>query len=206
MSRNNLVFLKGLCKGLGYTDTLHVINAAEILHEGQFRKGSGEPYVYHPTMVTCHLAALGVRDDRILAAAMGHDIPEDCETSPGELADSFGISPETVDRLYALAHRPGQSWEEYIAPCYGDVALALPKIADRCHNASTMGGAFTEGKIRSYIEETERYVIPLCRHAKRYWPEYSDAVFAMKYHIIALTSTLTAVLGSGELTPPGGCG
>ena len=198
VSYNSLVFLKGACKGLSFNDTLHVINAAEILHAGQVRKGSGEPYVNHPTMVTCQLFALGVREEPILSVGMGHDILEDCETDADELRGRFGVEPATVERLRLMVHHPGQGWDEYMTPMYEDVALALPKISDRCNNVSTMGGAFTTAKIRSYIEETETYIIPLCKHAKRYWPQYSDAVFAMKYQILALTDTLTAVLDAQE--------
>ncbi|MDO8941574.1 MAG: HD domain-containing protein, partial [Desulfobacterales bacterium] len=190
MSHNSLVFLKGLCKGLGNTDTLHAINAAEVLHSGQVRLGNGEPYVYHPTQVACHLAALGITGDPFLAAAMDHDLFEDCDTGGDELRDRFGVSDATIGRVHLLSKHEGQSTEEYYLPLYEDPVLTLVKIADRCHNVSTMGGAFTDAKIREYIAETEEHVIPLCKHAKRYWPEYGDAVFAMKYHILSLTRTL----------------
>ena len=37
----------------------------------------------------------------------------------------------------------------------------MPKLIDRCHNVSSMAGTFSVEKLKSYIEETRHYVLPL---------------------------------------------
>jgi (p)ppGpp synthase/HD superfamily hydrolase len=64
---------------------------ASAAHAGQVRNGSGGmPYIEHPLAVADLLAAHGFEDDRLLAAALLHDVVEDSETTVEELHASFG--------------------------------------------------------------------------------------------------------------------
>ena len=56
---------------------------AELSHEGQVRR-SGEPYIHHPLSTALHLADLKL-DANCIAAALLHDVLEDCDVSPEEL-------------------------------------------------------------------------------------------------------------------------
>ena len=67
---------------------------ADEKHEGQTRK-SGEPFVEHPLSAALYLADLRL-DPRALAAALLHDVVEDCDVEIDELTEKFG--PE-VSRL-----------------------------------------------------------------------------------------------------------
>ena len=58
-------------------------------HEGQLRKGTDIPYMVHP-METCAIAATMTSDQEILAAAVLHDVAEDCGVTIKELQDRFG--------------------------------------------------------------------------------------------------------------------
>ena len=53
-------------------------------HEGQQRK-SGEPYIVHPLTMACNALALGIRDDKVVATILLHDVCEDCDVSLKEL-------------------------------------------------------------------------------------------------------------------------
>ena len=64
------------------------------------------------------------------------------------------------------------------------------KIADRCHNVSTMVEAFSKDKIKSYIKETYDFVIPLCKSGVINFPYYSDVIYAMRYHIESVCHAL----------------
>ena len=57
-------------------------------HEGQARR-SGEPYITHPLAVALILTELEM-DDATLAAALLHDVVEDCGVSRDQLAQEFG--------------------------------------------------------------------------------------------------------------------
>ena len=63
---------------------------AESLHQGQLRL-SGEPYIEHPLQTAMYLADL-YQDATTLAAALLHDVMEDCGVARQELQDRFGNS------------------------------------------------------------------------------------------------------------------
>src|SRR5690554_6047925 len=60
---------------------------AQEKHKGQFRK-SGEPYISHPVNVMAILEKLDFSSD-VLAAALLHDVVEDCGVSVGEIKKEF---------------------------------------------------------------------------------------------------------------------
>jgi len=57
-------------------------------HQGQVRK-TGEPYVEHPLNTAMILAELQL-DAETLAAALLHDVPEDCSVTMDEIEAKFG--------------------------------------------------------------------------------------------------------------------
>jgi (p)ppGpp synthase/HD superfamily hydrolase len=58
-------------------------------HDGVLRKYGDEPYIVHPQRVAATLAALNF-DDEVIAAALLHDVVEDCGVAADELAQRFG--------------------------------------------------------------------------------------------------------------------
>ena len=57
-----------------------------------------------------------------------------------------------------------------------------------------MAGSFSEEKLKEYIEETEKYILPLTSVLKNAYPEYSDISFLIKYQIIAIIETAKYML------------
>jgi len=72
-------------------------------HDGMLRKGTNIPYIVHPAEVAA-IAATLTDDPEILAAALLHDVMEDCGASETELAAQFGarvaqlVKSETQER------------------------------------------------------------------------------------------------------------
>ncbi len=58
-------------------------------HDGATRKGSQIPYIVHPMEVAA-IAASMTEDTQVVAAAVLHDVMEDCGVSFEELLDRFG--------------------------------------------------------------------------------------------------------------------
>ena len=69
------------------------INNAIIMvtkaHEGQFRKATGIPYIFHPLEVAMMLAYEGASADVIIAALL-HDTLEDTELKEDDIKAVFG--------------------------------------------------------------------------------------------------------------------
>jgi GTP pyrophosphokinase len=198
MSYETFVDLRGFARGRKLFETLKAINVAEKLHRGQKRK-SGEDYIEHPIMVAAELVALGIDDDHTLAAAVLHDVIEDCKVTSKQLIDEYGIHPVTAEYIDILSKKEGMSTNLYYTGIRKYLATMLIKIADRCHNVSTMAGVFTNKKIGEYVEETETHVYILCSYCTDEYPQYADQIYVMKYHIISLCNMAKAFLSKQNM-------
>lgn len=188
-------YLKGVAHGAGWTYLPRAITLAINTHEDQVRRGTGEPYVNHPLRVTSSVLAAGIKDDIVLSSTMLHDVVEDGPELDWEnVFANYGLYPGIYEIVNLLTKKEGMSDDLYYLGIKRNKKALIGKIADRCHNVSTMGGAFSKEKMLRYIVETEDYVLPLCRYGKQHYPEYSDAIFVMKYHIESLTETIKACL------------
>ncbi|MFE8701148.1 HD domain-containing protein [Cytobacillus sp. FJAT-54145] len=191
-----LIFLKGFAKGHGYWNTLKAIHAATTLHEGQTRR-TGEPYISHPTRVASSLVSLGIHNDGLLSEAFLHDVLEDCPVDWVDLVHKHHMDASIISDLELLS-KNGKTTDKYYQDLRNGERFEpiFVKLSDRCHNLSTMVGAFSLEKMKAYVVETETYVLPLCKAAIQRFPEYSDALYTMKYH---MESILFAVKGFVQL-------
>lgn len=62
---------------------------AAYAHDGQFRKGTALPYIVHPMEAASIVAGI-TNDPELIAAAVLHDVMEDCGVSETELRTRFG--------------------------------------------------------------------------------------------------------------------
>lgn len=81
-------------------------------HDGMLRKGSHVPYILHPAEVAA-IAATLTDDPAVLAAAVLHDVIEDCGVSAQTLAQRFGERVAELVLLETQQHSgdPRLTWE-----------------------------------------------------------------------------------------------
>ena len=141
-------------------------------HQGQMRK-SGGPYLEHPLQVAMILADLHLDADT-LAAALLHDVPENCGISLGEIEANFG--PEVaklvdgVTKLKRLTSRTepeeiksklqAENLRKMLVATAEDLRVIFIKLADRLHNMRTLG-ALPPKKRRTIAQETLEIYAPL---------------------------------------------
>lgn len=179
-------FLKGIAKGCMYHQLTLAINAADKIHQGQERL-SGESALMHPIRVAAYLYALGEDEQDVLAAAVLHDTLEDGNVTPQDLL-AMGIHRSVLDLVELVSKKRMIGGAPIdIDVYYDNIAknqfAMLIKLSDRCHNVSTMVGNFSYIKIKNYIEETKKYVLPLCKILKTEYPSHSESAFIMRYHL-----------------------
>ena len=128
---------------------------AELSHRGQVRK-SGEPYIQHPLSIALHLSDLKL-DSNCIAAALLHDVIEDCDVTPEQLDSRFGpevtrlvdgVSKLTRLELMAIRRSNGHNIDDsatqaenlrkMLVAMAQDIRVVLIKLADRLHNMSTL--------------------------------------------------------------------
>ncbi len=140
-------------------------------HEGQVRK-SGAPYLEHPVETASILADLQL-DASTLAAALLHDVTEDCKVPLSEIEAKFGpeISKlvEGVTKLSRLSwHRSAadkknsqaENLRKMLIAMAEDLRVIFIKLADRLHNMRTLSPLSPE-KRRHIARETLDIYAPL---------------------------------------------
>ena len=188
-------YLRGFASGAGMGQTLKALSFAREKHAGQMRK-SGEPYIVHPLTMACDAVSIGIREDRVIAAILLHDVCEDCGVPLSELPVDDTVR-RAVD-LLTFRVMEGETKDTARTRYYNMILQSreatLTKLVDRCHNVSSMAGTFSEEKLLAYIDETRQYVLPLLRKAKTAYPEDADVLFILKYHIVSVVDSLDAAM------------
>lgn len=188
-------YLRGYATALGMKDTLKALTFAREKHKDQLRK-SGEPYIVHPLTMACNAVSMGIREDAVIATILLHDVCEDCGVSVGELPVSESVK-HAVD-LMTFRVMEGETKDvaknRYYNMLIQSREACMTKLIDRCHNVSSMAGTFSVEKLKSYIEETRHYVLPLLRKVKNQYPEDSDILFVLKYHIVSVVDSIEATI------------
>jgi len=173
---------------------------AEEAHRGQMRL-SGEPYIQHPLHAAYTVANLQL-DASSVAAALLHDVLEDCGITPQQLSTKFGPEiarlVEGTTKLAKMHWRPAEgrdaSQAENLRKMFlamaEDVRVVIIKLADRLHNMRTLDAQPPEKRVRIAAETMEIYA-PLANRLGIWqlkW-ELEDLSFRYlnpeKYHEIA---------------------
>ena len=190
-------FIKGYASSKNWTNTLSALKYARSSHDGQTRKGDfAIPYITHPLNIACHAMSLEIEEDEVIAAALLHDVCEDCDILPEELP----VSEEVQEAVRLLTRIPmeGESREDTLQRYYGRLIknrqATIVKLLDRCNNVSFMTFAFPDDKIRDYIAETRTYVLPLLEEARTRYPVYGNAYFLVKYHICSVINSIDVLV------------
>lgn len=78
-------------------------------HEYQVRKGTGLPYIEHPTRVAALLMEMHASCDMVTAGFL-HDVVEDTDRTTEEIAKMFG--PAVAKLVDAVTENKNETWEE----------------------------------------------------------------------------------------------
>ena len=128
-------YVKTTAKNFKMYNTLKAVDYAVEAHEGQKRKKSGVPYIYHPLNLACHALSMDIAEDEVIAACMLHDVIEDC----GRKSEDLPVNDETRElvRLLTCKKTTDENRERILNEYYNEI-LANPKAAlikclDRCN-------------------------------------------------------------------------
>lgn len=144
-------------------------------HAGQTRR-SGEPYIDHPVSAARYLADLNL-DAQTVAAALLHDVVEDCGITVRDLEERFGsdvaklvdgvtkltrLDTITGDAqpLIARSDSQAESLRKMLVAMAEDIRVVLIKLADRLHNMQTLGALPPDRRV-AIAQETLDIYAPL---------------------------------------------
>lgn len=116
------------------------VKVAVEAHWNQKRKGDGLPYILHPLMVALKLVKHDF-PDKVIAAAMTHDILEDTEYSEEKFRKELG--DDVLEIVKAVSNDKSLPWEEkkkkYVESVRkGSVAAKAVAVADKIDNLKSL--------------------------------------------------------------------
>lgn len=182
------------------TETYQALYYARDKHAGQSRKKSpltreNMPYIMHPLMMACHAHAMGLKDDKLLATVLLHDVCEDCGVRPEDLpfSDEVRRSVALLTKSKAFSSSEEEK-KRYYDGISTDIRASIVKALDRCNNVSFMAMSFPKDKMIDYVKETEKYVYPLLERIKRDDIIYNNAAFLIKYQLKSMIETIKSFI------------
>ena len=172
-----------------YVPALNMLEFAKDVHVGT-RKDGSTPEFQHQLEIAHFIRTLSenLRNPAlVIGLCLGHDILEDysdkapfvtyeqvVDISGQEMADEImiiskeykGIKLSTEEYYRNLANTP-----------HGSVA----KGGDRIHNQGSMANVFTSQQQLGYVDETENFVLPMLKIARRKFFDQEDAYENIKF-------------------------
>ena len=139
-------------------------------HAGQLRK-SGDPAITHPLHAAETIANLQL-DASTIAAALLHDVQEDCGVTNQEIAKRFGpevavmvegvtklgqISGQAAEARSGEQHTQAENLRKMFLAMAQDLRVVIIKLADRLHNMRTLWALKPEDQRRIAGETMEIY-------------------------------------------------
>jgi len=158
---------------------------AALKHDGQMRR-SGDPYFTHPVSVASIIADMRL-DARSVAAALLHDVVEDCGVPLREIEERFGDDVAfLVDGVTKLGKvnfaskedQQAESFRKMLIAMARDIRVLLVKLADRLDNMRTLDFMSPASRERIASETLDIYA-PLAARLGIHWmmAELEDLCF-----------------------------
>ena len=170
-----------------YTFAMHA-------HQGQQRE-SGVPYFEHPCATAMTLADLQL-DAQALAAALLHDVTEDCNIPIEKIEEKFGTEVaklvDGVTKLNKLSWRgqkvddgvilqtEAENLRKMLIAMAEDLRVVFIKLADRLHNMHTLGALSTERQYTIARETLDIYA-PLAHRLGMWQVKWQLEDLAFRY-------------------------
>ncbi len=140
---------------------------AQKHHSGQ-KRSSGEDFFIHPVNVASTLVKLQMDVDSIIAGLL-HDVVEDCDVTPEEIAEQFnteiaqivvGCTKISKIKFKTKEESQAENFRKMVVAMAKDLRVIIVKLADRMHNMRTLQYV-SEEKQKKKAQETLDIYVPL---------------------------------------------
>lgn len=179
--------------GKEYYDTARALEFASKYHTG-FRKDGVTPEFQHQIEIVHFLRTLlpsYIFPQDVLTVGVLHDTCEDYpEVTKDIIEKQFG---RRVAHSVSLLDKNGKELPYYFEQIANDEIASIVKGADRIHNLQSMIGVFTSEKQVRYIEEVEKYFLPMLKAARRKFPQQEPAYENIKHLLNSQLELISAL-------------
>lgn len=177
-TEKKMVAIRYWCLGRQYFTAVKALEYASQFHTGM-RKDKVTPEYDHQLSIALYVRSIATSlldVDAVLTTVFLHDVCEDYDVGFEEIEARFGATIRDAVRLLTKKFRGGvvapAAYYKAITEC---PIASVVKGADRIHNIQTMTEVFDLPKQVQYVKETEEYVLPMLKTARRAYPEQEPA-------------------------------
>ena len=190
-----------------YIPTLNMLEFAKDVHVG-VRKDGATPEFQHQLEIAHFIRTLSdnLRNPAlVIGLCLGHDILEDysnkapfvtfeqvVDISGHEMADEIMIISKEYKGIKL-------STEEYYRNLARTPHGSIAKGGDRIHNQGSMANVFTTNKQLGYVDETENFVLPMLKIARRSFFDQEAAYENIKFVLKSQNTFVKAYIPQLEL-------
>lgn len=184
-------------------DFLLVLDAFEFAlsyHTG-VRKDEVTPEFMHQLETVLFLRTLlsGLKyPAETLAVMILHDVVEDYDVPIELIRERFGERvAHAVWRMTKKYRGVKKTLAQYFSEMLDCAIAPICKGADRINNQQSMYGVFSREKQLAYIEETETYILPMLKAARRRYPEQENVLMNIYFVLKAQIQLLKQLNANG---------
>ena len=136
---------------------------------------------------------LGINDDITYATALLHEIPQRCNLGGKwqEVISDYGISQEVIEAVKIVSNK-NQTLETYYQAIEKNPRALLEKLSNRVHTCTFLAG-IERKEILEYIEETKKYMVPMCKEGMLEYPQYANQIEIMQSHILSICNVVEVI-------------
>jgi (p)ppGpp synthase/HD superfamily hydrolase len=192
--------------GKEYYLALDALEYASKLHVGKRKDGVTKEYA-HQLSIGRYVKSISTsleHPEETLASVFLHDVCEDCGVGFEEIEARFGLDVGQAVQLLTKQYRGHTKPPvEYYWQIGENKIASVVKGADRVHNIQTMIDVFTYEKQKEYIHETQEYIVPMLKKARRRFPRQEPAYENIQHVLVSQAELLQAVHNArGGVTQP----
>jgi hypothetical protein len=178
------LFIRGWLAGAGMHRALRAVNLGLEWHDLTRKDGVTPEFSHQLWQIQFVRTLAGVRDlENVICTIALHDLPEDRRYDTRwvrvEFEDLVGASVEAMSKKI-FGKNADKSNESYYYQLALDENASVAKGCDRVHNHSTMPGVFTVAKMNEFMLESEQYVLPMLKEARKNFPHQEAAYSGLR--------------------------
>lgn len=179
--------------GRNYIKAVEAMDYALDYHKG-LRKDKITPEFQHQVFIANFIRvyeSLLIYPEETFVTIFLHDIMEDYNISVEEISNIFGSivgeSVYKVSKIYKGSKKEQAFYFNEISKCS---IASVVKGADRVHNINSMLGVFSDDRVSQYVEETEKYIIPMLRNSRHSFHKQEAVYENLKQYLFLATRTI----------------
>lgn len=166
------------------------------------RKDQKTPEIYHPLALIFYLKTLSkylIYPEETFVIGFIHDLGEDYGFTITDVEEKFGqICSRSFEKITKKSEIMVKNTQAYYKGLSEDPIASIVKAADRIHNHQSMYGVFSEEKIAEYLKETQDFVLPMIKIARRNFPEQEAAYENAKHILLSQIELIELLCNQGK--------